>query len=265
MAKIFDHCCVVLVRTQGPINLGMVARLCTNLNVTDLRLVAPQAVVDCAETRKFSTHGRNLVLTAPIYPDVGAAVADCSLVIGTSARFRNEQHGASLALPQIASLVVERQPPRWAMVFGCEADGLNDEEMHHCQAYLHLDTFGENSSYNLSHAVAITLYGLATSDAQYTVAENPPANAEMTERLFQFWMSSLERFNYFRRTSQERFAPQLRRLFNRLNLSTNDVQMMWGMIAQFHYHAFGDRGSGKLNSTIDPLPLDSDTPPETKP
>lgn len=224
----------------------MVARLCTNLNVTDLRLVSPEAVVNCAETRKFSTHGKNLVLNAPIFPDLGAAVADCSLVVGSSARSRSLDYGAALAPPQVAGLVQERRPARWALVFGCEADGLNDDEMLRCQAYMHLDTFGPNSSYNLSHAVAIALYGFATTGASYPPPEDPPANRAMIERMFVFWMATLERFRYFRRTTRERFEPQLRCFFNRMDLSTNDVQMLWGMLAQFHYHTFGDRGNGEI-------------------
>jgi TrmH family RNA methyltransferase len=242
MAGILDQCCVVLCRTQGPVNLGMVARLCTNLAVTDLRLVAPQCVVNCSETRKFSTHGKSLILNAPIFPDLASAVQDCGLVVGSSARFRSQQYGTPLALPQAAELIRERKPAKWALVFGCESDGLNDEEMQRCQAYMHLDTFGENSSYNLSHAVGIALYGLATSGATYEAPEDAPADRRMVDHLFRYWMGTLDRFRYFRRTDHERFEPQLRRLFNRLDLSTHDVQMLWGMLAQFQYHAFGDRG-----------------------
>lgn len=244
MAGALDNLCVILCRTQGPVNLGMVARLCTNLNVSDLRLVAPQCVVNCSETRKFSTHGKQLILNAPIFPDLGAAVADCGLVIGSSARSRCENYGMALKMPQAADLVRERKPAKWALVFGCESDGLTDDEMQRCHAYMHLDTFGENASYNLSHAVAIALYGMATAGITYEVPEHPPADGRMVERLFAYWMSSLERFRYFRRTDQERFEPQLRRFFNRMDLSTHDVQMLWGMLAQFHYHTFGDRGQG---------------------
>ncbi len=260
MAGVLDNCCVVLCRTQGPVNLGMVARLCTNLDVTDLRLVAPEAVVNCAETRKFSTHGKSLILNAPIFPDLGAAVADCGWVVGSSARSRGQAYGAALALPQVAAEVQERKPARWALVFGCEADGLNDDEMLRCQAYMHLDTFGSNASYNLSHAVAIALYGLATTGASYPIPEDPPADGAMTERLFSFWMSTLDRFQYFRRTTKERFEPQLRRFFNRMHLSTNDVQMLWGMLAQFHYHSFGDRGDGRPLSDRRPTTTDDDAP-----
>ncbi|MEK7412704.1 MAG: TrmH family RNA methyltransferase, partial [Planctomycetota bacterium] len=82
-------CTVVLVRTQGPINLGMVARICGNFGIDDLRLVAPRCEVNCDDSRKFSTHSRDLLLNAQVFPTLAAAVADCGMVVGTSARFRD--------------------------------------------------------------------------------------------------------------------------------------------------------------------------------
>ncbi|MBA3939508.1 MAG: hypothetical protein H0X38_18820, partial [Planctomycetes bacterium] len=133
-------------------------------------------------------------------------------------------------------------PRRLALVFGNEADGLSDAELIHCQAWIHLDTCGPNTSYNLSHAVAITLYHLAT--AQPAADPDPALVAErgQVEHLYRYWLDALERFQYFRRTERGRFAPQLRRLVNRMDLSDHDVQMLWGMLAQFHYFTFGDRG-----------------------
>ena len=55
---------VILVRTQGPINLGMVARICGNLGIEDLRLVSPLCEVNCEDSRKFSTHSKELLLAA---------------------------------------------------------------------------------------------------------------------------------------------------------------------------------------------------------
>jgi TrmH family RNA methyltransferase len=243
MSGAFASACVILVRTQGPVNLGLAARLCGNLGVTDLRLVAPLCTVNCADARKFATHSRNLLLDAPVFPDLGAAVADCGLVIGSSARRRGGDHGESLSPGEVPALVAARSPRRWALVFGNEADGLNDEEMLRCQAWLHLETIGPNTSYNLSHAVAITLYGLATAGLPKKTRAKPPADRAMVEHLYDYWLDCLERFHYFRRTSRARFAPQLRRLFNRLDLSIHDVQLLWGMLAQFHYHTFGDRGT----------------------
>ena len=276
MSGLLSNACVVLVRTQGPVNLGMVARLCGNLGVTDLRLVAPQCEVDCPETRMFSTHSKDFILSAPIFPDLPSALHGCSLAIGTSARNRDPDYGECLGLPQVPDFLVRRRAERFALVFGNEADGLTDAELIHCQGWLHLDTYGPNTSYNLSHAVAITLYHLAAMIDQRTDANapsgsngltprpttrhqfeprdhrDPSASRDVVAQLFTYWLSTLERFQYFRRTDRDRFAPQLQKLFNRVDLSEHDVQMLRGMLAQFHLFSFGDRGLMKMDEAVAP-------------
>lgn len=242
MAFPLTGACVVLVRTQGPVNLGMVARLCGNLGIGDLRLVAPQCEVNCEEARKFSTHSRELLLHAPVHPDLSAAVADCGLVIGSSARYRDGELGAGLAPHEVPSLLARRPARRWALVFGNEADGLSEAELRCCQAWIHLASFGPNASYNLANAVAITLYAIATAAAPAVPAEVPPgAEREHIEDLYRYWHGTLERFHYYRRTDAERFAPQLRKFLGRLHLTAHDVQVLRGMLAQFNYFAFGSR------------------------
>jgi tRNA/rRNA methyltransferase len=234
--------CVVLVRTQGPVNLGMIARLCGNLGIMDLRLVTPQCEINSAEVRMFATHSKDFILDAPIYADLASALHGCSHAIGTSARNRREEAGESLSLTDIPAFKLRRRASRIALVFGNEAHGLSDAEMIQCQGLLHLETFGPNYSYNLSQAVGITLYNLATAIMPPAIPEETSASRDRVEMLYQFWFASLDRFQYFKKTDRERFAMQLQRFFNRVDLTNYDVQLLWGMLAQFHYFAFGDRG-----------------------
>jgi tRNA/rRNA methyltransferase len=245
-----EGACVVLVRTQGPINLGMVARLCGNFGIDDLRLVAPECEVNCEDSRKFSTHNREQLLHAPIHPTLEAATADCGLVIGSSARLREGELGPGLEPASVPQLLRRRPARRWALVFGNEADGLNDAEIRCCQAWVHLSTFGPNTSYNLANAVAIILYGIASAVAPRPIEEVPAAERGHVEDLYRYWQGTLERFLFFRRANAERFAPQLRKFIGRMHLTTHDVQVLRGMLAQFNYFTFGDRftqpGSGSI-------------------
>ena len=238
--------CVVLVRTQGPVNLGMIARLCGNLGITDLRLVAPQCEVDCSEARKFSTHSRELLLSATVYPTIEEATRDCGLVIGTSGDFRVAELGPHIRAEKVPQLLAERPVAKFALVFGNEADGLDDRELRACQAWIHLDTFGQNISYNLSNAVAITLYVIATATAPAPIEEQPEAAPrEMIESLTNYWFATLERFSYFRRTDPDRFLPLFRKFIGRQHFSAHDVQILRGMLAQFNLGGFGDRFDSK--------------------
>lgn len=237
-------CTVVLVRTQGPINLGMVARLCGNFGITDLRLVAPECEVNCPDSRRFSTHSRDLLLGAQVFPDLRSAVADCGLVVGTSARFRDSELGTSRAPHEVPALLLERPAERWALVFGNEADGLDTSELRCCQAWVHLETFGANLSYNLANAVAILLYVIATTGVPPR-RDGPPGEPAATraavESLFDYWIATLDRVQYFRRANAERFRPLLNRMLARWHLTVNDVQALRGMLGQTNWFVFGRR------------------------
>ncbi len=248
---VLNSCAVVLVRTQGPVNLGMVARLCGNLGVSDLRLVAPECEVNCPESRMFSTHSKPLLLGAPIYPTVEAATADCGLVVGTSGDFRIAELGQPLVPEQIPPLLDERPVAKWALVFGNEAEGLNEPELRACQRWVHLHTFGHNISYNLANAVAITLYVIANASANLPPAEGEPLAArEHIESLRAYWFETLDRFQYFRRTEPVRYEPIFRKFLDRLQLTTHDVLVLRGMLAQFNLVAFDDRFDGKPTKPV---------------
>ena len=89
------------------------------------------------------------------------AVADCTLVVGTTAvRHRELQHplrrledGARLIRKQLAS-------GRVALLFGSEKVGLANDDLSHCHWLLHIPTREEHISMNLGQAVAVCLYEL---------------------------------------------------------------------------------------------------------
>jgi len=242
--------CLVLVRTQGPINLGLCLRACANLGVTDIRLVRPQCEIDCDDSRKFANHARAKLLELPVYTDLPAAVADCDLVLGTSARPRDGERGAPRPLADIPDLVRTQGSRRSALVFGNEQHGLDDDELSRCQAFLHLETPGDYPSYNLSHAVAIVLHDLVCQDLDLPATAAPPAASQTDrERLLEYWMRTLHRFRFFRRTGPQHFQPQLRAILNRLPLQREDCEIIRGMLAQFNYHMYQDKAPPPWHAT----------------
>src|SRR5260370_27256530 len=79
---------MVLVRTQVAGNLGATGRIMRNMGLTDLVLVSPEADLHDRQARQLSTHGECILDKARITAELGAAVADCVLVAGTTARTR---------------------------------------------------------------------------------------------------------------------------------------------------------------------------------
>ncbi|HZU36250.1 MAG TPA: TrmH family RNA methyltransferase, partial [Gemmataceae bacterium] len=79
-----ERCRVVLVRPTVAGNLGATARAMRNLGLSELVLVAPEADPLDPQARQMATRGEAILRRARIVPDLGAAVSDCGLVVGTS-------------------------------------------------------------------------------------------------------------------------------------------------------------------------------------
>src|SRR5579864_7294795 len=87
----FDALRVVLVATRNPLNLGAAARAMSNFGFCGLRVVNPYEVA--FREARSAVGDSTLLANAEEYKTVAEAVADCTLVIGTTAaRNRELQH-----------------------------------------------------------------------------------------------------------------------------------------------------------------------------
>src|SRR5580698_3087760 len=86
-----DRLCVVLVRARNPSNIGAVARAMHDFGFSRLRVVNEFAVP--LEAAKSAVDASEVMAAAVSYSSVAEAVADCTLVVGTTAvGERNLQH-----------------------------------------------------------------------------------------------------------------------------------------------------------------------------
>ena len=80
------NCRVVLVRPHYAGNLGATARVMHNFGLNQLVLVDPVANPEDEEAKRLATHGEFILHTSRIVASLEQAVADCVLVVATSAR-----------------------------------------------------------------------------------------------------------------------------------------------------------------------------------
>ena len=226
-----DHLRVVLVATRNPLNLGAAARAMSNFGVSKLRVVNPYQI---AFREARSAVGASKVLkNAEEYESVAEAVADCSLVVGSTAGGRRElRHplrrldpGARLIRKQLGSSKV-------ALLFGSEKTGLSNKDFSHCHWLLHVPTSEENLSMNLGQAVAVCLYELARGKESPRREQNQLASAGDAERITGTLLDAL----YFSGYLKERRTPdaeeKIRRLVRRLRLPADDATVWLGMLRQ---------------------------------
>ena len=222
----------------------MTCRLCANLGIPDVRIVAPACNVICDESRMFALHAEQTLLDASIYDDLPSALADCDFAVGATARHRTN-FLPTLPPETIAQTRVDRAAEHMALVFGSELNGLERDELQVCDMATSLPTPGPYPSYNLSHAVAIIGYLVQTVGVTLRQETPTPANHAEVDGLHQTFLDTLKVTGYFRRAEEYRFGPKLRRMLSRWCISDYDVHIVRGMLA----HISGSFESLKLRLT----------------
>ncbi len=238
----FDHLCVVLVSTRNPLNIGAAARAMSNLGFLHLRVVNPYEA-SFREARS-AVGAAPLLAKAEQYSSVAEAVADCSLVIGTTAVGKREVHHPLKLLRDASPLVRKRLRTgrRVALLFGSEKRGLANDDLSHCDWLLHIPTREEHTSMNLGQAVAICLYELARSPAKagnrtkgkaISKAEKlKTATAGELERITTMLIEALRASGYLGERSVAAKEEKIRRMVRRLELSSADAELLLGMLRQ---------------------------------
>jgi TrmH family RNA methyltransferase len=206
---LLDHLRVVLVATRNPLNIGAAARAMSNLGCTHLRLVNPY---DPAYREARSAVGAAPILaSAQPFSTVAEAVADCALVVGTTAAGRRELHHQLCTLEAGARLILQRlarkraargKTNRVALLFGSEKTGLSNEDLSHCHWLLRIPTREEHRSMNLGQAVAVCLYELARDPRATPEPEKrTAATAADLERITTVLLDALRASGYLKSLS----------------------------------------------------------------
>src|SRR5438874_8652406 len=150
---------VVLVSTRNPLNIGAAARAMANFGFTDLRVVNPYDVA--FREARSAVGAAPLLAAAREFKTLADAVADCTLVVGTTSVGHRELHHPLRRLEYGARIIRrEMAAARVALLFGSEKFGLTNEDLAHCHWLLRVSTATPELSMNLGQAVAVCLYEL---------------------------------------------------------------------------------------------------------
>jgi len=228
---------VVLVSTRNPLNIGAVARAMSNFGFFSLRLVNP--FEPSFREARSAVGAAELLASAKEYKSIPEAVADCSVVVGTTALRNRELRHPVHRLEAASSLIRgSLKSGRVALLFGSEKVGLSNQDLSHCHWLLNIATREEHVSMNLGQAVAVCLYELVRRDDAETAASlSPPqehASATMADldRLSVLWMETLHASGYLKPGTEAASEEKLRRMLHRLNLPAEDAQVWLGMMRE---------------------------------
>lgn len=233
-----DRIRIVLVGTQHPGNLGAAARAMRTMGLTRMVLVAPEKAPNL-DTTSMAAGAEALVFDAPVFPTLEAAVADCRLVLGCTARSR--RIALEELLPRDAAhraVDAAQSGADVALVFGRERTGLDNHELQLCHAAVHIPADPEFSSLNLAAAVQVLAYEarialLAATEATPVIDEQaePPASHAELEGFFSQLSDTLAAIDFHKGRTPESAERKLRRIFLRADMNAREVRLMRGVLA----------------------------------
>lgn len=234
MLKGADRLRVVLVGTRNPLNIGAAARAMSNFGFLHLRVVNPYDVA--FREARSAVGAAPLLAAAEEYASVADAVADCTLVVGTTAVRHRELHHPLRRLEYAAQLIRrELAVGRVALLFGTEKTGLSNDDLSHCHWLLRIPTREQHISMNLGQAVAVCLYELVRDVKQARAAADKTgkraASGEM-ERISTVLLEALDASGYINPIAVASTQERVRRMVRRLNLSSKDAELWLGMLRQ---------------------------------
>lgn len=224
---------VVLVAPRNPLNIGAAARAMSNFGFTRLRLVNPY---DAAFREARSAIKSKYVLEqAQVFDNVADAVADCGLVVGTTAVGHRDLHVPLYRLETAGALIREHLVNSTvALLFGSEKFGLSNEDLSHCHWLLRIPAREEHGSMNLGQAVAVCLYELRRSRdaAEHRFEPRAELSAAENERVTALLLDLLARSGYTNQRTSQSTELKIRRLVRRLGIPAGDAETWLGILRQ---------------------------------
>jgi len=237
----FPNIRIVLINTSHPGNIGSVARAMKTMGFSSLVLVNPK-LFPHNKANEMASAACDVLETAVVVKSLDEAIADCSLVIGTSARQRTLPW--PLLAPREAAhrVISEAHVHHVAILFGREQTGLTNDELQKCHYHVHIPSDPVYSSLNIAAAVQIMTYELRTTflaQSQQDLLPRPMdmnnwdyrlATAEEMEKFYDHLQKTLIDLQFLKLDAPRKLMTRLRRLFNRARPDVMEVNILRGML-----------------------------------
>ena len=246
---------VILVEPQLGENIGATARVMANFGLSRLRLVKPREQWPNPQAVKMASGADRVLDEAKLYDTLEAAIADCSLVLASTARAHDQAKpvvGADAAATQIRPLIAAGE--NVGILFGRERYGLENHEVGLADAIVTLPVNPAFASLNLAQAVAIIGYEwfkLAGEGLPFAMPDKSPLAAkQQLQAFFDLLERELEAIEYFRPPDKRgTMQINLRNIFNRMQLSQQDVRTLHGVVNALAEGRKGPARGGVLDGT----------------
>jgi len=225
-----------LVEPNGPLNVGSVARLCSNFEVDELRIVSPKCDIFSLEAKKMALKGRKFIENCKIFDDLEKAVFDCDLVLASCGRIDLSKDSIFESSEDIFNWTSSfKKIENLAIIFGREDRGLTNNELLLANKTFNIPTSYNNPSLNLSHAVSIVLYELNKSPKSNFNKELEVfdlASSKQVHDLFVEIEEMLLKVGYLLKHTSRAKISKFKNFILRANTSKHEINVLRGIVHQ---------------------------------
>lgn len=230
-----DNVKVVLVGTSHPGNIGSAARAMKVMGLNQMVLVAPQCEVD-SQTMALAAGAGDIAMNAQIVETLDEAIADCGLVVGSSARSRTLEWPMLEPRECGEKFSIEGEKHPVALIFGRERTGLTNEELQKCHFHVCIPANPEYSSLNLAMAVQTLSYEIRVAHLEREKSQYAPQEQEEYPRHkeLEMFYEHLEKVmldtQFISKEQPGQVMNKLRRLFSRARPELQEINTLRGVL-----------------------------------
>ncbi len=239
LGKNFSNLKVILVEPSGPLNVGSVARLCSNFGVDELRIISPKCDIFSLEAKKMALKGQKYLDQCEIFDHLEEAIFDCDLVFASSGRIDVSKDSFFQSSEDIFNWILSfKKIKNLAIVFGREDNGLTNDELLLANKIFNIPTSNINPSLNLSHAVSIVLYELNRSSKGNPNKELKVfnlASSKDIEESFGELEKMLMRVGYLLKHTSNAKIRKFKKYVLRANTSKHEINVLRGIVHQINW------------------------------
>ena len=230
---------VVLVEPNGAINVGSIARLCSNFEVDELRIVSPQCDVFSLEAKRMALKGQGYIDNYKNFNSIEEAIFDCDLVLATCGRI-DLSKDIECESPEVISKWISsfKEITNLGILFGREDRGLTNSELFFSHKIINIKTSQSYPSLNLSHAVSIILYELNKDSSIKTIDENSTFNLASSKQINDSFLEIEEmliRIGYLLKHTSYAKISKFKKYIYKAETSSHEMNVLRGIVHQINW------------------------------
>ena len=223
----------VLCETTHPGNIGAAARAMKTMGFEELVLVNPHHFPS-NEADARASGALNVLTAARVVDNLAEAIADCGLVVATSARQRRANRPEYEPREYAPEIVRSSAVAPVAVVFGTESAGLTNAQLDLCRAQLCIPTNPDYTSLNLGSAVQLIAYELRCARA-VSGPSAPPDFPSATSGDMEHFYAHLERIliqtGFLKPDQPSQIMRKLRLIYERAAPDEHELNILRGVLS----------------------------------